>query len=359
MDKDKPAGVLSRVTSYNRPQGRLPGTDRLFWSRDKRILERWVKKWNSKLAKSHPKFIVLMGPYEGASDEISATNKKELPLRTYLLHRKKPLSGEDLEEARPTPNPQTNRPEVALMFNMRGAAAFDELTKVNVGNRFAVVLEDRVRMAPVINSRISQGNAVITLGGLKSYDETLQEAKDMAFVLKSGSLPAPVEILYEKTVGPALGADSIRRGVSSLLVGFVLVILFMLFYYRGSGFNANLALLLNILFVGAVMASFGAVLTLPGLAGILLTVGMAVDANILIFERIREELSSGKTVRIAVQNGYGKAFTTILDANITTAIAGIVLYQYGSGPVRGFAVTLLIGIVCSVFTALFVTRLVF
>ena len=233
------------------------------------------------------------------------------------------------------------------------------MTGAHVGERFAIVLEGKVDSAPVIQTEIGGGRARITLGGMKSYEEILQDAKDLAFVLKSGSLPAPVDILYEKTVGPALGKDSIRRGWQSILFGALGVLIFMLFYYRSSGIAADFALALNVLFILAVMAGFGATVTLPGLAGILLTVGMAVDANVLVFERIREELRLGKTIRVGINNGYDKALVTILDANITTAIAAIVLYQYGSGPVRGFAVTLLIGIVCSVFTALFVTRLLF
>ena len=354
LSKSLPKGINAETTSYERPKGAMPGTDRYFWSEDKRLITEWVKEWNRKLLKEFPNYQVFLGPYE-----IEGRDKKERPVRTFLLHRKAALTGGDLEEARPQVDTQMNRPEVGLTFNRVGADLFEQMTGKYIGRRFAIVLEERVDSAPVIQDRIGGGRARITLGGMKSYEESMQDAKDLSFVLKSGSLPAPVEILYEKTVGPALGADSIQRGVNSLLYGFIAVLLFMLIYYRGSGFAANIALLLNIFFVMALMASFGATLTLPGMAGILLTIGMAVDANILIFERIREELVVGKTVRVAVQNGYEKALSTILDANITTAIAGIVLYQYGSGPIRGFAVTLLIGILCSVFTAIVVTRLIF
>jgi len=354
-DPKKPKGVKDVITSYSRPNGAAPGTDRLFWGDNKKILTRWINQWNRKLGRSYGrKYKIFLGAYE-----ISGRDKDDMPWRTYLLERKASLTGEGLDEARPQLDPEMNRPEVGLNFNRKGASTFEDMTGKHVGHRFAIVLEGRVDSAPVIQARIGGGRARITLGGLKSYEESMKDAKDLAFVLKSGSLPAPVDLLYEKTVGPGLGKDSIQRGMLSLLVGFILVILFILFFYKGAGFNANVALLLNILFVMGVMAGFGAVLTLPGMAGILLTIGMAVDANILIFERIREELRAGKAVRIAVQNGYEKAFSTILDANVTTAIAGIVLYQYGSGPIRGFAVTLLIGIVCSVFTALFVTRFIF
>lgn len=362
MKKDLPKGVEAQFTSYNRPADakQALGYDRFFISNDKRSLDKWVKKWNKKLLTGFAKrqyarqYMLMLGQYDTGQK-----NKADMPWRTYFLWREASITGEMLEEARPQLDPQTNTPEVGLKFNLVGADKFKYMTGRHVGHRFAVVLEGKVNTAPVIQAEIGGGSARITLGGTKGYEDSLQEAKDLAFVLKSGSLPAPVDILYEKTIGPALGLDSIRRGVFSVLIGLGLVLIFMILYYRGSGFNAVLALVLNMVFIMAIMASFGAVLTLPGIAGVLLTVGMAVDANILIFERIREEIRAGKTVRIAVQNGYDKAFVTILDANITTAIAGIVLYQYGSGPIRGFAVTLLIGIVCSVFTALFVTRMVF
>jgi preprotein translocase subunit SecD len=187
----------------------------------------------------------------------------------------------------------------------------------------------------------------------------MSEAKDLAIVLKAGALPAPVVILGEQTVGPSLGVDSIKAGSYSAIVGLLLVILFMILYYKLSGLVADLALILNIVFIMAIMAYFHATLTLPGIAGIILTMGMAVDANVLIYERIREELRRGKTVRASIDVGYGKAFITILDANVTTFIAGLVLYTYGSGPVQGFALTLMIGIVASMFTAIVVSRVIF
>lgn len=366
MSSDLPKGVQSQVQSYNRPAEakEASGYDRFFFGSDKAELQKWAGTWNKKLAEGFTKgtysrsYVIMLGQYDNTQRENEA-DKKELPWRTYLLWRKASLTGEVLEEARPQIDTQTNRPEVGLNFNLRGADMFERMTGEHVGHRFAIVLEGKVDSAPVIQTKIGGGRARITLGGYGGYDKALQDAKDLAFVLKSGSLPAPVDILYEKTVGPALGKDSIQRGVLSLSIGFLLVLFFMVGYYRWSGLNAVGALFLNMLFMIAVMASFGATLTLPGMAGILLTIGMAVDANILIFERIREELSSGKAVRVALQNGYDKALSTILDANITTAIAGVVLYQYGSGPIRGFAVTLLIGIICSVFTALFATRLLF
>jgi len=215
------------------------------------------------------------------------------------------------------------------------------------------VLDDTVYSAPVIRERISGGSAQV------SGAFTSQEATDLAIVLRAGSLPAPVKILENRTVGPSLGNDSIRQGIYSVVVGSLLVIGAMIVYYQLSGLVAVLALVLNIFFISALLALLGATLTLPGIAGIVLTIGMAVDANVLIFERIREELRLGKAPKIALDLGYGKAFLTIMDANLTTLLAALVLFQFGTGPVKGFAVTLSIGIVCSLFTAIFVSRVVF
>jgi preprotein translocase subunit SecD len=205
----------------------------------------------------------------------------------------------------------------------------------------------------VIQERISGGSAVI------SGSFTDEEARDLAIVLRAGALPAPVKILEERTVGPSLGRDSIRAGIAAIIVGGIVVLIFMVVYYGLSGFLADLALVLNLVIIMGVLAGFGATLTLPGIAGLILTVGMAVDANVLVFERIREELRLGKTIRAAVDQGYGRAFLTILDANVTTLIAALVLLQFGTGPVRGFAITLSVGILASMFTAVFVTRVVF
>jgi preprotein translocase subunit SecD len=217
----------------------------------------------------------------------------------------------------------------------------------------AIVLDDTVYSAPVIRERISGGSAQVS----GSFSE--QEATDLAIVLRAGSLPAPVTILEDRTVGPSLGLDSINKGIFSVLVGGALVVVLMLVYYNLSGLVANIALILNVVFIMALLSLFKATLTLPGIAGIVLTVGMAVDANVLIFERIREELRLGKTPRNAVDSGYAKAFVTIIDANVTTLIAALVLFQFGTGAVKGFAVTLSIGILASLFTAIFVTRVVF
>ena len=240
-----------------------------------------------------------------------------------------------------------------MEFNSQGAKLFDQITAANVKRRLAIILDKNVYSAPVIQERISGGQAQV------SGRFSAKEAHDLAIVLRAGALPAPIKILEQRTVGPSLGRDSIRKGLVSMVVGFILVVAFMVIYYRLSGLVANIALILNILFIMSILALAQATLTLPGIAGIVLTIGMAVDANVLIFERIREELRLGKTPRASLDGGYSKAFLTIMDANITTLIAAIVLYQYGTGPIKGFAVTLSVGILSSLYTAIFVTHLVF
>jgi len=245
------------------------------------------------------------------------------------------------------------QPYVALQFNRKGARRFSMLTGKHVGERLAIVLDGKIHSAPVIKQKISGGEAVIT-GRF-----TQQEAADLAIVLRAGALPAPVKIVEERSVGPSLGQDSITRGVRAAIIGACLVVAFMAIYYLYAGLIANFALFLNIVIILGVLSYFHGTLTLPGIAGIILTIGMAVDANVLIFERIREELKSGKTIRAGVAAGYQKAFLTIIDANLTTLLAALVLFWFGTGPVRGFAVTLSIGILSSMFTALVVTRLIF
>jgi preprotein translocase subunit SecD len=244
-------------------------------------------------------------------------------------------------------------PYVSVTFDSVGARLFGEATEKNVGKALAIVLDGNVHSAPVIRERIPSGAAQIS-GGF-----TFEEASDLAIVLRTGALQAPVQVLEERTVGPSLGADSIRKGVISTIAGAVAVFVFMLIYYRLSGAIADLALLLNLAILLAAMAWFQATLTLPGIAGIVLTIGMAVDTNILIFERIREEFRLGKTVRAAIDAGFRRAFTTVIDTHVTVVVSGVILYQFGTGPIKGFAVTLMIGIVASLFTAVFFTRLIF
>ncbi len=275
---------------------------------------------------------------------------------TYLMHSEVAMTGDYITDARPQYD-EFNNPEVSLTFDRAGATKFEKLTGAHVGERMAIVLEGEVSSAPVIQTRIGGGTARITLGA-RSGQEALQEADDLSKVLRAGALPAPVRILQERSVGPTMGEDARRQGTFALGIGLILVIVFMVLYYRLSGLVADMALVLNALFVLAVMAGIGATLTLPGIAGIILTIGMAVDANVIINERVREELHAGKTPRAAIDAGYSRAFWTIFDANFTTLIAAFVLGSYGSGPIKGFAVTLGIGIFASMFTAIFFTRLV-
>jgi preprotein translocase subunit SecD len=242
---------------------------------------------------------------------------------------------------------------VGMNFNARGARIFEEVTGANIKKRLAIVLDGTVHSAPVIQDRIGGGRASIT------GQFSTEEAHDLAVVLRAGSLPAPVTILEERSVGPSLGQESIDKGMMAALIGGLAVVVFMSFYYRRAGLIASFEIALDILFIMAGMAVFGATLTLPGIAGIILTLGMAVDANVLIYERIREELRHGESVASAIHNGFARATTTIIDSNLTTVIAAVILYQFGTGPVRGFAVTLTLGILASMFTAIFVSRIFF
>lgn len=288
--------------------------------------------------------------YQYTTDPKTGLQVKTTP---FLLKKRSLITGEYITDARVQIDNRDNTPYVSLSFNSRGAKLFERVTGENIRKRLAIVLDNNVNSAPVIQDKISGGRAQI------SGRFNMEDARDLAIVLRAGALPAPVKIIEERTVGPSLGKDSIEKGTKSMIIGGILVILFMMIYYNLSGIIADLALLLNILFIMAGLAFFGATLTLPGIAGMILTIGMAVDANVLIFERIREELRLGKTPRSAIEGGYSKALVTILDANVTTLIAALVLFQFGTGPVRGFAVTLSIGIVGSLFTAIFLSRIIF
>ncbi len=272
------------------------------------------------------------------------------PGRYYILEQQPVVTGDQLVDAQPAFD-QNNRPAVNFRFNPAGGRAFGQYTAANIGNPFAIVLDGEVISAPVIQAHISGGAGIIT--GRFTVEETTQ----LAVLLRSGALPAEMDFLEERTVGPELGQDSIDAGRTAAMVAFAAVLLFMLLTYGGFGVIANIALLLNVSMIFALLSAIGATLTLPGIAGIVLTIGMAVDATVLIFERIREEMRTAKGPARAIQQGYEKALSAILDANITTLITALILFAMGSGPVRGFAVTLGLGIVTSVFTALFVTRL--
>ncbi|MFO7817866.1 MAG: protein translocase subunit SecD [Thermodesulfobacteriota bacterium] len=272
--------------------------------------------------------------------------------KPLVLYKDAAMTGENIANAR-TAFDSYGQPYVSLSFNSRGSALFEQITEENVKKRMAIVLDGKVHSAPVIQEKISGGRASI------SGQFTTEEAHDLAIVLRAGSLPAPVNVMQERSVGPSLGQESIEKGVFSALLGGAIVLVFMVLYYGLGGLIADIVLIFNIVLVMAALTAFGATLTLPGIAGIILTIGMAVDANVLIFERIREELRRGLSAGAAVAEGFGRATLTILDANITTIIAAIILYQFGTGPIRGFAVTLTLGILASMFTAIFVSRTIF
>lgn len=273
--------------------------------------------------------------------------------KMYLVNKTAELTGGVIEEAQANIDPQTTEPVVTMSMNSDGARDWARITGSNVGKRIAVILDGYIYSAPVIQEKIPGGSTRI------SGMENLEESKLMEIVLKAGSLPASVEIMEERTVGPSLGQDSINQGMTSLLIGFLLVAVFMILYYKASGSIADLALFFTMIFIMGILAGFQATLTLPGIAGLILTIGMAVDANVLIYERIREELATGKTVKAAIESGYAHSYSAIFDSNITTFFTGVILYQFGSGPIQGFALTLMIGIACSLFSALVLTRLVF
>jgi preprotein translocase subunit SecD len=272
----------------------------------------------------------------------------------YVVKRQAEMSGGSVANATAQPDPESPGSwEVTMKLAGKGQSQFASVTAANVGRQLAVVLDSTVRSAPRINERIPGGTASIS----GSFDS--KEAKDLEIVLKAGSLPAPVSIVEERSVGPSLGQDSIEQGFTAAWIGTLVVVLFMIVYYQGSGLIAIAALILNLLYLFACLAGFGATLTLPGIAGIVLTVGMAVDANVLIFERIREEMRHGKSIRNSIELGYNRAFRTILDANVTTLISAAFLFQFGTGPIKGFAVTLAIGLIANMFTAVLFTKLIY
>jgi preprotein translocase subunit SecD len=303
--------------------------------------------------------LVAQGPQAGTI-ESPGPGTQVLPGATerggpgkYLIERRPIMTGDVLTDARVQPGGSMEGPAVSFVLDAQGARLFGDATTANVGRQLAIVLDNYVQSAPVIREPITQGHGQI------SGRFTFEEAQDLANVLRNGALPAPLTLQEERTVGPSLGQDSIRRGVLSFVVGAVGVVIFMLAYYRGGGVIADGALLVNVLLILAAFAAFGFTLTLPGIAGIVLTVGMAVDGNVLILERIREELRLGKTVRAAIDAGYERAWYAIRDSNITTFSCGLILFQFGTGPVRGFAVTLCVGIITSVLTGVFGTRIVY
>jgi preprotein translocase subunit SecD len=306
-----------------------------------------VRQTIGKLAKLEFRMVVESGSTSG-----SVEKKRKLG-GVIRVEDQARLTGREIKAARIEIDPQTHEIAVNLQFNATGSELFDRITAENVGKRFAIILDDLVYSDPVIRERISQGSASIS-GGF-----TKEEAHQLAVVLRSGALPAPLEVGEQRIVGASLGEDSIKSGVMAALVGTALVVVFMFVYYRRSGLQAIACTVVNLLLLLACLSLFGATLTLPGIGGLALTIGMAVDSNIIIFERIRDELRSGSSIAAAIEAGFHKAHWTILDANLTTLLAGIILYTFGTGPIRGFAVTLSLGVVTTVFAALYISKLAY
>lgn len=312
-------------------------------------------EWKLVQAGPAPDVETLLTEYGGevpSDAEVVEGDPERAEGRYYLLNRVAEITGKDLRMARRSTD-EWNNPSVLFTLSPEAGRQFHRTTQDNIGKQLAIVLDNKVQSAPVIEDVIPTGSGIIR----GRY--TVEQADDLSLVLRAGAMPASVKYLEERSVGPSLGADSIRRGLFAIIAALLLVLVFMAYYYRLSGFNAIAALVLNIIILTGALAYFKASLTLPGIAGIILTIGMSVDANVLVFERIREELAQGKSVLSSIAAGFSRAFRTILDANITTIIAAVFLFQFGTGPLRGFAITLIIGITASMFTALFVSRLIF
>jgi preprotein translocase subunit SecD len=315
-----------------------------------------ILEWKLVKAGPAPDEQTLLAPYGGTVPEDAEVVKGD-PKRTeggyYLLDRVAVVTGKDLRTVRQSVD-EWNSPAVSFSLNPEGGRRFEKLTAENIGNSIAIMLDKRVISAPRVEDRIPAAS-----GGIIRGRFTAEDAEDLVVVLRAGALPASIKYLEERTIGPSLGADSVRKGLASCIVALLLVMAFMVFYYRLSGVNAIVALVLNMVLLAGALGYFKATLTLPGIAGVILTMGMAVDANVLIFERIREELLAGKSILNSIATGFSRAFSAILDSNLTTIISAIFLFQFGTGPVKGYAVTLIIGIAASMFTAVFISRLIF
>jgi len=339
LAKDHPFFAVARLLSQN-------SADAVVKESEKEILNNYLKR--PEVVKVIPNNVEFL---YSAKPEISQDGIDYF--RLYLVNKVPELTGGVIVDAQANISPTSTEPIVNMQMNAEGSREWARITGSNVNKRCAIVLDGYVYTAPNIIGKIPSGNSQIT--GMAD----LEEAKLIEIVLKAGALPAPVDIIEERTVGPSLGQDSINQGFNSTLIGFILVAIFMLVYYRLAGSFADLALLFTLLFIMGILAAFNATLTLPGIAGIILTIGMAVDANVLIFERIREELGTGKTVKAAVEGGYANSYSAIFDSNITTFFTAVILYQFGSGPIQGFALTLMIGILASLFSALIITKILF
>lgn len=287
--------------------------------------------------------------------------QKEIGWRTYFLFARADITGDQIQDASAMPSQDSSQPggwHVALTFTESGGDRFEEITGANIKRRFAIILDNKIASAPVIQARIGGGHAQITMGASDPQTQ-FEESKQLELVLRSGALPAPITPSNEQRIGPSLGRDAINSGVKAALIGSSIVLVFMVLYYSASGLIADFAVLFNLLLQMAILSSFGASMTLPGIAGLALTIGMSVDANVLINERMREEIRAGKSPRAVVDVGYEKAFSAILDGHVTTLLSGLILAQYGTGPIKGFAVTLIVGVIASLFSAVFCTRVIF
>ncbi|MCY1058726.1 protein translocase subunit SecD [Nannocystis sp. SCPEA4] len=343
---------VNKMQNYGSPKGHNVENVWAFYAKDRKTLEDFFNQLPAqwRLPASH---MIAYGP-----DVVMLRGEPTKVWRSYIVKSRAEVTGESILAANVSPDPQTGLPGVDLKLDRLGADRFEQMSGDNIGRRMAIMLDDAVMSDPVFNDRIPGGNVRITVG--ETPGQSVRDtANDLVKVLKSGSLPARLVKEFEIRVGADLGKDAVESGFWAFVVGLGAVVAFMGIYYRVSGLIAVFALVLNVLLILAAMAFFQATLTLPGIAGIVLTLGMAVDANVIIYERIRELVREGYTARAAIEAGYDRAFTTILDSQLTTAIAGVVLWQYGSGPIRGFAITLLIGIATSIFTAVFCTRLFF
>jgi preprotein translocase subunit SecD len=313
----------------------------------------YIKKLNESLKDKLPANTVVA--FEKSESAVTLEGGKQ----PYLLSKDTDLTGDQLEDAYVGYENETGKPMVVFAFNPDGRRRFAEITGANVGRQMAIILDEVVQSAPNIQGKIDSATAQITLGSGRNIDDTMKEAQFIATTLRAGALPAALEQVEERTVGPTLGADSVQKGKWAGIVGLLVVAVFMIIWYKVSGVIATLTLAANMFFLLAVMSALGATLTLPGIAGMVLTIGMAVDANVIIFERIKEELAKGSSWAAAIKDGYSNAFSAILDSNITTAFAGIILFYFGTGPIKGFGVTLVAGIATSLFTAIFLSRYIF
>jgi preprotein translocase subunit SecD len=357
---DLPAGI-TKQTEYvsagvNKPQ--VPSSYLVADGKDarKRLTDYIESLKNANKVPDDHEFLI------GEADYVEGETKKpgESQYRTYLLFGRAEVTGQAIEDAYVANDPQQGgKPYVAITFNSQGAELFGELTGRNVKRRMAIVLDDVVASAPVIQTEIGGGHCQITLGGFRPYNEILNEANDLVLVLKAGALPVPIRASNEQMIGPSLGRDGVEQGIKGGLISLIIVLLFVGFYYEVGGIIADFMVILQLLFILAAQAFFEAAITLPGLVAMALNMGMAVDANVLINERIREELRNGKSPRVAVEQGFTRAFSSIFDGQITTLIAAIVLFQYGTGPIKGFAVTTIFGICTSLFTGIFCSRIAF